>query len=313
MSVAIVTGGAGFIGSHAVDALLEKGFYVRVIDNLSSGKTEFLEHHKDNPNLEFIKADLLNDDISEYFRNCDVVFHFAANRDIKRGMSERGIDIQQNIVVTQKILDEMVKNSVKKIFFASTSSVYGEASLMPTPENYSPMEPVSLYGASKLACEALLSSYHHSFGITAFSFRLANIIGERSDHGVVFDFVSKLKKNPQELAILGNGEQKKSYLYVKDVISAMMLVKNKIDKGFEVFNLGSEDHITVKRIAQIVSEEMSLKPKYFFTGGDRGWLGDIPVMLLDVSKIKSLGWKATFDSEGAVRKAVNYYLENGLP
>ncbi len=305
---ALVTGGAGFIGSHLVDELIRHGRTVRVLDNLSAGKEEFIEHHFNNPNFEFLKTDLLKDDIDKYFKGVKRVFHLAANPEVRIGAENTSIDLEQNVLVTHKVLEAMRKERVKSIVFTSSSTVYGEADI-PTPENYTPLRPISLYGASKLACESMISAYCHTFGMNAVVLRLANVIGKRSTHGVTRNFVDSLKKNPNELKILGNGLQNKSYIYITDFIKVMLLAVDNSEKPFDVFNIGSEDQVDVRRIAEIVSQEMGLNPKFAFAGGNRGWKGDIPVMLLDISKIKKLGWKPEYSSEEAVRKTAGDLLE----
>jgi UDP-glucose 4-epimerase len=306
MESVLITGGAGFLGSHLADRLIEKGFRVRVLDNFSSGREVFLKQHEGNPDFDLRRVDLLRDDITEHFQGIDKVFHLSANRDIKVSMENTGLDIEQNVLVTHRVMEAVRKSSVRDVVFTSTSAVYGEAKTMPTPEDYSPMNPISVYGSSKLACESMLSSYYHSFGISATILRLANVIGERSDHGVVFDFVKKLEDNPQRLEILGDGEQNKSYLDARDFVEAVMVLMK--SGGLSVYNVGSETQVRVSRIAEIVSEEMGVKPEYNFTGGKRGWKGDVPLMMLDIERLKSLGWKPVLDSEGAVRKAARYYF-----
>jgi len=303
----LVTGGAGFIGSHLVERLVKESHHVTVLDNLSSGKEEFIEEHLDRENFEFHRTDLLHSKIDGYFRDVDRVFHLAANSGVKIGAEDTKIDLEQNILVTYNVLEAMRRNGVEDIVFMSTSTVYGEADI-PTPENHSPMEPISLYGATKLACESLISAYCHTFGMNAVIFRLANVIGGRSTHGVVHDFVNKLKENPDELEILGNGLQKKSYVYIDDCIDAVLLALEHARKPLDIFNIGSCDQITVKEIAEIVSEEMGVRPNFAFTGGKRGWNGDVTSMLLDISKMRKLGWKPRYGSGEAVRKAVRDLL-----
>lgn len=300
----LVTGGAGFIGSHLVDRLIEEGNEVIVLDNLSTGKKEFIQQHFKNPNFKFYKVDLLRDKIDVYFKNIDEVWHLAANPDVRAALKNTRIDIEQNILVTYNVLEAMRKNEIKRIIFTSSSTVYGEAKQIPTPENYTPLIPVSLYGASKLACEALISAYSHTFDMKAVIFRLANIVGPRSAHGVIYDFVWKLKKNSDELKILGDGNQKKSYLYIDDCIDGMLIGVKGAKDNIEIFNLGSEGWITVRNIAKIICEEMGLNPRFKFTGGKRGWKGDIPLMLLDISKIKKVGWKPKYSSEQAILKTI---------
>ena len=300
----LVTGGAGFIGSHLVDRLVETD-NVTIIDNLSSGKREFV-----NEKALLIKEDLLNSDkICKHFKNIDVVYHLAANPDVKIGAENTRIHLEQNIITTYNVLEAMRKNNIKKIVFTSSSTVYGSAP-MPTPEDYGPLRPESLYGASKLACEALISSYCYTFGMQSWIFRFANIIGERSTHGVIYDFINKLKKNPKELEILGNGKQEKSYLYVKECIDAMIFAVKHSNENVNIFNIGSEDTISVTKIANIVSEKMNLKPEFKFTGGERGWRGDVPKMFLSIDKIKELGWRPRYNSERAVEETTKHLVEN---
>ncbi len=301
----LVTGGAGFIGSHLVDRLVEEGKEVVILDNLSSG-VSFL-----NPDAEFIKVDLADRlKLEDVFRKKDFseVWHIAANPDVRIGSENPDEIYRNNILATYNLLEVMRKNNVDKIIFTSTSTVYGEAEVIPTPEDY-PTVPISIYGASKLACEALISSYCHTFDMKAWIYRFANVIGKRSNHGVIYDFIIKLRRNPEELEILGNGEQNKSYIYISDCIEAMFSGL-KADDRVNIFNIGSEDQIKVKRIAEIVCEEMGLSPKFRFTGGDRGWKGDVPVMLLSIEKLKAMGWKPRYSSEQAVRMAVRDLLES---
>jgi UDP-glucose 4-epimerase len=240
---------------------------------------------------------------------CEIVFHLAANPEVRVGSISPEIHYRQNIEATFNLL-EAVRNhgNIKTFIFTSSSTVYGEPSKMPTPEDYAPLKPISVYGASKLACEALVTSYAYTYGFRAAIFRLANIVGPRSRHGVIYDFIQKLKANPNELEILGDGTQTKSYLHVSDCIEAMLLGLEKADSRVEVFNVGSEDQLNVKRIAEIVVEEMGLENvKFKLTGGvdgGRGWKGDVKNMLLEASKLKSLGWKPRYNSEESVRLAV---------
>ena len=303
----LVTGGAGFIGSHLVDALMRCGYEVVVFDNLSSGKIENLRKWLKNRNFRFIKGDLRRkEEIKKAVVDCDLIFHFAANPDVRAAAAAHFGDV----IGTFNLLESLKDVGVSKFVFASSSTVYGEAERIPTSEDYAPLLPISMYGASKLACEALVSSYVHSLGFKAVILRLANIVGPRSSHGVIHDFIMKLRRNPKELEILGDGSQTKSYLYIDDCIDAIMLITEKFNGDVEVFNVGSEDQVNVRRIAEIVVEVLNLKDvKFKFTGGvngGRGWKGDVKVMLLDVSKLKSLGWKPKYNSEEAVRKTAGY-------
>lgn len=306
----LVTGGAGFIGSHMVDALMMKGMEVCVFDNLSSGSLQNVERWIGSPAFSLIKGDLLNPkdlsrlDISQY----EIIFHLAANPEVRVGSADPEVHFQQNVVATKNLL-ELVRKAGDNptLVFTSTSTVYGEAEKIPTPEDYAPLKPISVYGASKLACEALISAYAYSEGLKAVIYRLANIVGSRSRHGVIYDFIQKLKANPMELEILGDGTQTKSYLHISDCIEAIIIGLEKASEPVEIFNVGSEDQVDVKTIAQIVIEEMALKNvKLKFTGGvngGRGWKGDVKNMLLDISKLKALGWRPKLNGEQAVRRA----------
>ncbi|MEM3138998.1 MAG: NAD-dependent epimerase/dehydratase family protein [Archaeoglobaceae archaeon] len=297
----LVTGGAGFIGSHLVDRLVEIDRVV-VLDNLSTGRREFV-----NDDAELHVVNLAEDDLTNFLKGADEVWHLAANPDVRMGVDKPDDIYKNNVVATYRLLEAMRKANVRKIIFTSTSTVYGEAKQIPTPEEH-PTHPISIYGASKLACEALIESYCHTFDFQAYIYRFANVIGKRSTHGVIYDFIKKLRDNPAELEILGNGEQNKSYIYIEDCILAMFVglkAKGKVN----IFNIGSEDQIKVRRIAEIVAEEMGLNPKFRFTGGDRGWKGDVPIMLLSIDKLKALGWKPKLGSEEAVRKTVRDLLD----
>ena len=248
------------------------------------------------------------EDLKKALEDCEIVFHLAANPNVKIGAFNTRIDYEQNILATYNLLEALRENDeCKNIVFTSTSTVYGEAEKMPTPEDYGPLKPISLYGASKLACEALISGYSHLFGFKSVICRLANIVGSRSGHGVICDFINKLRNNPKTLEVLGDGTQRKSYLYVKDCVEAMILAAEKSSSQVEIYNIGSEDSVNVAAIAKIVIEEMGLKDvEIRYTGGvdgGRGWKGDVKVMLLDISKIKSLGWKPKLNSAEAVRQA----------
>jgi len=305
----LVTGGAGFIGSSLVDALMKSGNQkVTVLDNLSSGRLANLSYWMDNPNFEFVKADLTNlSSITDTVDRCDAVFHLAANPIVKIGTDTK-IYYDQNVLSTYNLLDAMRNSKTcKKIIFASTSTIYGESKIMPTPENYAPLQPISIYGGTKLACEAIISGFGHMFDISCVTLRLANIVGEKSSHGIIHDFVIKLKENPRVLEILGDGKQMKSYLHIDDCISAMMFVLARMgDWKFETFNVAPNDTINVIDIAEIVIEELDLKEvalKFVNQFEGRGWKGDVKHYLLDSTKIESLGWSPRYNSCEAVRKA----------
>ena len=311
----LVTGGAGFIGSHMVDALMRDGAAVRVIDNLSNGTLENLQRWLGDPSFEFIKGDLLDrNDLERAVDECEVIFHLAANPEVRIGSSAPEIHFEQNVMATYRLLEAMRRSkSLDLLVFTSSSTVYGDASEIPTPEDYAPLKPISIYGASKLASEALISSYAYTYGFKAIICRLANIIGPRSKHGVIYDFIKKLKNNQEELEILGDGTQAKSYLYIDDCVSAVLTILKESRGEVEIFNVGSEDWVDVKTIAEIVVEEMGLKNVSFrFTGGvdgGRGWKGDVKYMLLSIEKLKSLGWKPRFNSAEAVKKTAKEILK----
>lgn len=306
----VVTGGAGFIGSHIVDALVEKGDRVLVIDNLSAGKTENIMHHLDSGKTELLQADLLDDGWQESISGADRVFHIAADPDVRASAFSPEKVYENNVHATEKVLEAMRVHGVKEIVFTSTSTVYGEADVIPTPEDYSPMIPISIYAASKLACEAMIAGYSYTYGMKSWVFRFANIIGERSNHGVIWDFYHKLKENSDELEVLGDGKQIKSYLSVDVCVAAVLFAVEHSGDPFNFFNIGSEDWIDVTAIAEIVADEMDLsKVGFRYTGGDRGWVGDVPKMQLGVDKLKALGWMPGTGSAESVRKAVRALIE----
>lgn len=299
----LVTGGAGFIGSHLVDRLVDKN-KVTVIDNLSSGKKEFV-----NLNAVFIQGDLLDKKfVLKNVKNFDIIFHLVANPEVRIGVKDTSIHLEQNVLTTYNLLEVMRINQIKNIVFTSTSTVYGEAKQIPTPEHHT-LAPISLYGASKVAAESLISAYCHNFDIFSWIFRFANVVGPRGTHGIIFDFINKLRNNPNELEVLGDGKQSKSYIYIDDCIEAMLHGIKNTSYKVNTFNLGSEDQLDVKRIAELVIKEMKLNAKIRYTGNDRGWIGDIPKMLLDSSKIKSLGWKPKYSSEDSVVKTIKALLK----
>ncbi|MDR3102180.1 MAG: NAD-dependent epimerase/dehydratase family protein [Methanocalculaceae archaeon] len=305
----IVTGGAGFIGSHLVDILLSRGDLVTVIDSMVTGRMMNLEHNI-GALAAFKHANLLDDGWQGLFADVDRVYHIAADPDV-RGSARKSFEVyNNNVTATVRVLEAMKEHGVREMVFTSTSTVYGEAEVIPTPEGYAPMEPISVYGASKLACEAMISAYAATCGMKAWIYRFANITGSRSTHGIIYDFVQKLRKNPSELEILGDGRQSKSYLAVESCVAAMMYAPTVSDAAVNVFNIGSEDWVSVQRIAELIVEEMDLANVSFsFTGGDRGWVGDVPMMRLDVAKLRLLGWEPGFTSEDSVRRAIRAILE----
>ena len=256
----LVTGGAGFIGSHLVDALVEQGKKVRVIDNFSSGREEFLSHHLDGGSVEIFNEDMLDREaIMSAMEGIDTVHHMAANPDIRLGTEVTDTDLKQGTLATYNVLEAMRLNGVARISFASSSAVYGEASVMPTPESYGPVMPISLYGASKLASEALITAWVGTFGAKGFIHRFANIVGPRGTHGVIFDFIHKLKSDPSRLEVLGDGNQEKSYMSAHDCVRSMLHIISIGEEGSVLYNLGTGDTCSVSKIAQIVIEESGLE------------------------------------------------------
>ena len=309
---ALVTGGAGFIGSHLIDRLVARGDDVVVIDNLSSGDVGFIQPHIDNGRVRLVEGDICNPaDVGRAMAmEIDCVFHLAANPDIRLGTRITDTDLQQGTVATYNILEAMRLNDVDRIVFASSSVVYGEDAPLPTPEDHGPCMPISLYGASKQAGEGLISSWVGTFGLQAWIFRFANIIGARGTHGVIFDFIHKLKNDPTRLEVLGNGLQEKSYMEVGDCVDAMLHVMSNAHQSLNLFNLGSHDTASVRRIAEIVVEVTGCADaRIEYTGGDRGWAGDIPRARLGIDKMLQTGFDVTMNSEEAIRHTATRLLD----
>lgn len=318
---AFVTGGAGFIGSHLVDALLDLGHEVTVYDRLSTGSTQFLEGPLGlngtprNPKLQLVRGDILDESLLQSaMAGHDAVFHLAANADVRGGVQRRRVDFEQNTVGTQNVLEAMHANRVHDMVFTSSAVVYGEPKRFPTPEDYKGTQ-TSLYGASKLAAESAIEAYAHYDGGRAQVFRFVSLMGERYTHGVVFDFVNKLRQNPHELEILGDGRQQKSYLYVIDAVQAMLraqFVGQELPQGeVQVYNLGHRETMEARGVADVVCDELGLDGvQYRFTGGRRGWPGDSPVVLLDTGKIEGIGWRPSLSVEDGLRRTVRYLREH---
>ena len=309
---ALVTGGAGFIGSHLIDRLVARGDDVVVIDNLSSGDVGFIQPHLDNGRVRLVEGDICNPaDVGRAMAmEIDCVFHLAANPDIRLGPRITDPDLQQGTVATYNILEAMRLNDVDRIVFASSSVVYGEDAPLPTPEDHGPCMPISLYGASKQAGEGLISSWVGTFGLQAWIFRFANIIGARGTHGVIFDFIHKLKNDPTRLEVLGNGLQEKSYMEVGDCVDAMLHVMANAHQPLNLFNLGSHDTASVRRIAEIVVEVTGCADaRIEYTGGDRGWAGDIPRARLGIDKMLQTGFDVAMNSEEAIRYTATCLLD----
>jgi UDP-glucose 4-epimerase len=311
---AFITGGAGFIGSHLVDTLLKNNYSVTVYDNLSSGDKSFIQHHLKQKEFTFIHADLLNlKRVTKELQGHDVVFHLAANPHVRLGETQTDLDLNQGIVATYNLLEAMRQNDIKKILFSSSSVVYGETTEPSLPETYGPTLPISLYGAGKLGAEGLISAFCGTFDFQTWIYRFANVVGARGTHGVIVDFIKKLRKNPHELEILGDGKQCKPYLYVSDCVDGILFGYTHSNQKMNLFNLSCDTTTTVTRIAEMVTEEMGLTNVSFkYTGGVRGWKGDVPRFQLDAEKMKKLGWKATLTSDETVRKAIRDVLNANL-
>ncbi len=307
----LITGVAGFVGSNFLDYLLSKGHHIIGVDNFSTGKKEFIENSIDNSNFTFLNFDLLNlRDLKKATKNIDIVFHFAANADVRFGLQHPDKDLQQNTIVTFNVLEAMRYNNVKKIIFSSTGSVYGEPNEFPTPENCAFPIQTSLYGASKLAAEGLIQAYCEGYDFQAWIFRFVSLLGERYSHGHVFDFYNKLRLDPNKLEVLGDGTQKKSYLYIKDCIHAVMTALEKSNQKINIFNLGNYEYSEVKDSVKWIIEYLGLSPEIIYLGGKRGWVGDNPFIHLDISKILNLGWKPKLDIKSGIIKTISYLIDN---
>ena len=307
----LVTGAAGFIGSNLVDRLLDEGNEVIGFDNLSTGQLRFLNKAKKNNKFIFIEGDLLDKEkINNSLKNIDFVFHLAANADVRFGLDHPFKDLEQNTIATFNLLEAMHLNKCNKIAFSSTGSIYGEASMIPTPEDAPFPVQTSLYGASKLACEGMISAYCEGYGFKSWIFRFVSILGERYTHGHVYDFYKKLAEDPNKLHVLGNGKQKKSYLYIHDCIEAMLLCIDKSNEKINIFNLGHDEYCQVNDSIGWICNKLNLNPELDYSGGDRGWIGDNPFIHLDNSKLKSLGWNPQISINDAVLKTVDFLNDN---
>lgn len=306
----LVTGGAGFIGSHLDDALIARGHKLTVVDNLVLGRKENIEHLIGNPNFHFMEADLLDIDKMRAIYSegkFDMVYHLAANSDIQKGGKDPLVDYNLTFNTTFNVLQLLKEFEIKRFFFASTSAIYGETYDV-LNEDYGPLKPVSNYGAGKLASEAFISAFSSTYGIQTWITRFPNVVGERFTHGVIYDFIKKLRNNPEELEVLGNGEQCKPYVYVKDLVEAILYVIDHAEEKYNVYMIGSDSRTKVKEIAAMVIEEMGLNAKIRYTGGDRGWVGDVPEFRYDLTKINKLGWTAPHNSNESVRLAIQKAL-----
>ena len=308
----LVTGGAGFIGIHLVDRLVKDGYRVKVVDNLSSGRVENIQHHLESNSVELIVGDLKDLQITlRAVEGVDTVFHFAANPEVRVSTTNPDIHFNENIVATFNLLEAMRRKGVKGLVFASSSSVYGEPEEIPVDEN-APIRPVSVYGASKAACEALIHAYSRLYGVKAVVLRYANVIGPRLRHGVVWDFINKLLENPTELEILGDGKQVRSYIYIDDAVEATTTAWRRTEANYEVYNIASEDWITVDEVADVVIKTTGLnnvKKIYKPVLHGIGWPGDVKKIALKTEKINKLGFKPVMSSREAVRAATRKLLE----
>jgi len=308
---AIVTGCAGFVGSTLVDKLLDLNYQIIGIDNLSTGQKAFLDNAFTNTNFKFIKCDLLNlNRLKKIFRSSNIVFHFAANADVRYGYKHPYKDLEQNTIVTYNVLESMRENHINNIVFCSTGSVYGEPKKFPTPEHYNFPLQTSFYGASKLAGESLIQAYCESYGFKCWIFRFVSILGNRYTHGHVYDFCKQLFNNSNYLKVLGNGNQKKSYLHVDDCINAIIHSVKKSKKKINIFNLGTNEYITVKQSIRIICDYLKVKPRFYFMGGKRGWIGYSPFIFLDTKKIRSLGWNPKFTIKESIKQTTAYLINN---
>jgi len=312
----MIIGGAGFIGSHVTKRLFneEPEAQIYVYDNFSSGRQEHLREIWGEERLHVIKADIKDlDTLVQSMQGIDMVYSLASNPDIAKAMVQPDIDFWEGTYLINNVIEAMRRNQVKKLIYASGSGVYGDVGATVTDEDFSPMLPSSTYGASKLACEAMICSYCHMFDMNAAAFRFANVVGPNQTHGVGYDFINRLLDNPKELRILGNGTQSKSYIYVEDIVNALRTVEKKALKGYNYYNVATLDHITVTEIADIVVKVMGLENvEYQYTGGDRGWKGDVPVVRLDSQKMRGLGWSNRYTSHQAMKLSVTSMYEEKI-
>jgi UDP-glucose 4-epimerase len=309
--IVFVTGAAGFIGSSLVDRLLADGQKVIGYDNLSTGLTEFIDPARRNANFVFHEADLLDiKRLTEAMRGSDIVFHFAANADVRFGLDHPRKDLEQNTIATFNVLEAMRANGIRDVAFSSTGSVYGEAHVIPTPEDAPFPIQTSLYGASKLAGEGLIASYCEGYGMRGWIFRFVSILGERYTHGHVFDFYRKLSVDPACLQVLGNGQQRKSYLYIQDCIDAIFHALAHAQEKVNIFNLGTDEYCEVNDSIHWITSRLGVSPKLEYAGGDRGWIGDNPFIYLDIRKIQALGWTPKLTIRTGIERTLDWLIDN---
>lgn len=306
-----VTGGAGFIGSNLVDRLLAEGHAVTAYDNLSTGQVRFLDAARPKGNFRLVEGDVLDEKaLAGAMAGHDFVFHFAANADVRFGLEHPRKDLEQNTIATFNMLEAMRAGGVRRIAFSSTGSIYGEPEVFPTPETCPFPVQTSLYGASKLAGEGLIAAYATGYGFQGYIFRFVSILGERYTHGHVFDFYKKLRTDPREIEVLGNGKQRKSYLYIQDCLDAMLTVIEKAQEPVNVFNLGTDEYCHVDESLGWICGHLGLEPKRRYTGGERGWVGDSPFIFLDTAKVRSLGWRPRLGIRESVLRTLQYLQAN---
>ena len=312
MNKVFVTGACGFIGSNLVDRLLKDGYKVVGWDNRSTGRIEFLNDALNNPNFTLIEGDNLNvSALSESMIGCDVVFHLAANADVRFGLNHPSKDLNQNTIATFNVLQAMKERGIKKIIFSSTGSVYGESKKIPTPENAEFPIQTSLYGASKVACESMIQAYSEGYGFESYIFRFVSILGERYTHGHIFDFYKQLIEHPEYLNVLGDGTQRKSYLYVQDCVDAMLHVLSlKSETKVNIYNLGTNEYVQVNESVRFILEHLNLKPEIRYSGGNKGWIGDNPFIFLDTAKIRNTGWNAKLTIKQGVISTLTWLQKN---
>ena len=308
---AFISGGAGFIGSNLADRLLADGHAVTVYDNFSTGQPFFLEQARSQQKFTLVEGDLLDlDRLKEAMAEHDIVFHLAANADVRHGPEHPGKDLQQNTIATFHVLEAMRAAGVRRIAFSSTGSVYGEPEVFPTPEDCPFPVQTSLYGASKLAGEGLIAAYCQAFGFQSFIFRFVSILGERYTHGHVFDFYQKLRADPRQIEVLGNGRQRKSYLYVQDCIDAMLLAIERTPAAINIYNLGTDEYCAVDESLNWICAHLGVNPRRTYSGGQRGWVGDSPFIFLETAKVRALGWKPRFSIRQGIIRTLEYLQSN---
>lgn len=311
MMTFFITGGAGFIGSNVVDRLLQQGHRVVVYDNFSTGQERFLETARQSPRFTLVRGETLDlGCLTQAMRSAEFVFHLAANADVRFGLEHPRRDLEQNTIATFNVLEAMRANAIRRIAFSSTGSIYGEPTVFPTPEDAPFPVQTSLYGASKLAGEGLIAAYCEGFGLQSYIFRFVSILGERYSHGHVFDFYNRLGQNPAELHVLGNGRQRKSYLYVQDCIDAMLLAIAKAEARVNVFNLGVDEYCEVNDSIGWITTHLGVAPQLSYSGGERGWVGDSPFIFLDCRKIRALGWSPTLSIRDGIIRTLEYLQAN---